>query len=169
VWFNGGVKHTLLGDKVVKGPGYTPINLFGGSAHDGKSWIWPAKAYRGLQPYDPVNQTLIVPHTYGTDPDVHSVNFNWEKALRPGWPAPAHRSPARWISSRPRCCGGSSSCSLPTPLWDAGLHGMPQEEWQFVGRPDEVCAWPEEETPVQARWVRISSVFEPRSKERNAI
>ncbi|MBI1283601.1 MAG: tetrathionate reductase family octaheme c-type cytochrome [Thiobacillus sp.] len=83
-WFNGEVKYTLLGDKVTKGSGYTPINQFGGSPTDGKSRIWPVKRYRGVQPYDPVNQTLIVPHTYGTDPDAYSVSFNWEKAAAAG-------------------------------------------------------------------------------------
>jgi len=84
VWFNGEVKYTLLGDKVVKGEGYTPINRFGGSPNDGKSRIWPVKLYRGVQPYDPVNQTLVIPHTYGTDPDAYSVSFNWEKAVAAG-------------------------------------------------------------------------------------
>ena len=84
VWFNGEVKFTLLGDKVVKGEGYTPINRYGGSPNDGKSRIWPVKLYRGVQPYDPVNQTLVVPHVYGTDPDAYGVSFNWEKAIAAG-------------------------------------------------------------------------------------
>jgi octaheme c-type cytochrome (tetrathionate reductase family) len=84
VWFNGEVKYTLLGDKIVKGAGYTPINQFGGSPTDGKSRIWPVKVFRGVQPYDPVNQTLVVPHVYGTDPDAYGVSFNWEKAVAAG-------------------------------------------------------------------------------------
>jgi hypothetical protein len=35
----------------------------GGSAGDGKSMIWPMKVFRGKQPYDPVNKTLVTPHT----------------------------------------------------------------------------------------------------------
>jgi len=42
------------------------------------------KLYHGVQPYDPVNQTLVVPHTYGTDPASYSVSFNWEKAVAAG-------------------------------------------------------------------------------------
>lgn len=84
LWSNGEVKFTLLGDKVFKSPGYTPINFFGGSPNDGKSRIWPVKVFRGVQPYDPVNQTLVIPHTYGTDPATFGVSFNWEKAVTAG-------------------------------------------------------------------------------------
>jgi octaheme c-type cytochrome (tetrathionate reductase family) len=84
VWFNGEVKFTLLGDKITKSEGYTPINRYSGSPNDGKSRIWPVKLYRGVQPYDPVNQTLVIPHTYGTDPDSFSVSFNWQKAVTAG-------------------------------------------------------------------------------------
>lgn len=84
VWFNGEVTYTLLGDKVEKRAGYTPINHFSGSPNDGKSRIWPVKVFRGVQPYDPVNQTLVVPHTYGTDAASYGVGFNWEKAAATG-------------------------------------------------------------------------------------
>ncbi|MGA9163927.1 MAG: tetrathionate reductase family octaheme c-type cytochrome [Thiobacillus sp.] len=84
VWFNGEVKYTLLGDKVDAHADYTPINRFGGSPGDGKSRIWPVKLFRGVQPYDPVNQTLVVPHVYGTDAAAYGVSFNWEKAVAAG-------------------------------------------------------------------------------------
>jgi octaheme c-type cytochrome (tetrathionate reductase family) len=84
VWFNGEVTYTLLGDKVEKHAGYTPINRFGGRPDDGKSLIWPVKLFRGVQPYDPVNQTLVVPHVYGTDAAAYGVSFNWEKAVAVG-------------------------------------------------------------------------------------
>jgi len=84
VWFNGEVKYTLLGDKIEKGEGYVPINRFGGSPKDGKSKIWPVKVFRGVQPYDPVNQTLVVPHVYGKDATAYGANFNWEKAVAAG-------------------------------------------------------------------------------------
>lgn len=84
VWFNGEVNFTLLGDKIAKGEGDTPINRYGGSPNDGKSRIWPVKVYRGVQPYDPVNQTLLIPHTYGTDPTSYSASFNWETAVAAG-------------------------------------------------------------------------------------
>jgi hypothetical protein len=84
VWFNGEVTYTLLGDKVKKVPGFAPINRFGGSATDGKSRIWPVKVFRGVQPYDPVSESLVIPHTYGTDPASYAVSYNWEMAIAAG-------------------------------------------------------------------------------------
>lgn len=84
LWSNGEVKFTLLGEKVAKSSGYVPINQFGGSPKDGKSRIWPVKVFRGIQPYDPVNQTLVIPHTYGEDADSYGISFNWERAIAAG-------------------------------------------------------------------------------------
>lgn len=83
-WFNGEVTYTLLGDKVDKSDGVTRINRLGGSADDGKSMIWPLKVFRGAQPYDPVNKTLVTPHTAGNDDTAYWKNFGWEKAIESG-------------------------------------------------------------------------------------
>ncbi len=83
-WFNGQVTYTLLGDKVAKGAAPTPINRIGGSADDGKSMIWPMKVMRGTQPFDPVNQTLVMPHTAGNDDKAYWKNFGWENAIADG-------------------------------------------------------------------------------------
>jgi octaheme c-type cytochrome (tetrathionate reductase family) len=84
MWFNGKVNYTLLGDKVSKTDGITRINWFEGSAEDGKSMIWPVKVFTGSQPYDPVNQTLVTPHTAGDDDTSYWKNFGWEKAIATG-------------------------------------------------------------------------------------
>jgi len=73
----------FAGEKIDKHEGYTPINRSGQPEY-GKSRIWPVKLYRGVQPYDPVNQTLIVPHVYGTDAAAYGVSFNWKKAAAAG-------------------------------------------------------------------------------------
>ncbi|MBI4985169.1 MAG: tetrathionate reductase family octaheme c-type cytochrome [Rhodocyclales bacterium] len=83
-WFNGEVTYTLLGDKVDKSEGVTRINKLGGSAEDGKSMIWPLKVFRGSQPYDPDNKTLVTPHTAGNDDTAYWKNFGWEKAIESG-------------------------------------------------------------------------------------
>lgn len=83
-WFNGKVTYTLLGDKVDKSKGVTPINRIEGSADDGISMIWPMKVMRGKQPFDPVNQTLVMPHTAGDDKIGYWKNFEWEKAIADG-------------------------------------------------------------------------------------
>lgn len=83
-WFNGEVSYTLVGDKVASGGAVTRINTLGGSATDGRSMIWPLKVFRGQQPYDPVNQTLVLPQTAGTDDTAYWKNYGWEKAIQRG-------------------------------------------------------------------------------------
>jgi octaheme c-type cytochrome (tetrathionate reductase family) len=87
VWLNGKVKYTLLGDPVNVG-GVTKINEYFGSAGDGQSRIWPVKVFRGKQPYDLENKSLLVPHTamgYGEKDDTAFwANFKWEEALKAG-------------------------------------------------------------------------------------
>jgi octaheme c-type cytochrome (tetrathionate reductase family) len=86
IWFNGKVNYTLREtkldpSKVIK------INSFEGSPTDGKSLIWPVKVFRGQQPYDTVSNTLLVPHTFGSDDSAFWSNFNWEKSLEFGMKA----------------------------------------------------------------------------------
>ena len=83
-WFNGEVHYTVLTDKVAKSDRPTPINRLGGSASDGKSLIWPMKVFRGRQPYDPVNQALVTPHTAGNDDTGYWNNLVWDKAIAAG-------------------------------------------------------------------------------------
>jgi octaheme c-type cytochrome (tetrathionate reductase family) len=84
VWFNGDVRYTLLGDKVSPEDGVTHINQLGGSPDDGRSMIWPVKVFRGVQPYDAENRTLVTPHTAGNDDTAYWKNFGWEKAIEVG-------------------------------------------------------------------------------------
>ncbi len=83
-WFNGHVEYTLLSDKIEKSAQRTPINKLGGSPYDGKSLIWPMKVFRGAQPYDPINKTLITPHTAGNDDTGFWKNLAWDKAIPVG-------------------------------------------------------------------------------------
>ncbi len=87
VWFNGTVKYTLLEDKVDKANGPLKINSFEGSPDDGKSRIWPVKVMHGKQPFDPVNKTLVVPHTVardGEDDTAYWKNYDWQKSITDG-------------------------------------------------------------------------------------
>jgi octaheme c-type cytochrome (tetrathionate reductase family) len=87
IWINGKVKYTLLGDP-VNVDGVTEINHYDGSAADGKSRIWPVKIFRGKQPYDLENKSLLVPHTapgYGEKDDTAFwETFKWDEALKAG-------------------------------------------------------------------------------------
>ncbi|KPK38544.1 MAG: cytochrome C [Gammaproteobacteria bacterium SG8_47] len=84
VWFNGRVKYTLVGDKVEKGAEITWINRFEGGPADGESRIWPVKVFHSVQPYDPVNKSLVVPHLAGNDNTAYWKNFDWQKAVTVG-------------------------------------------------------------------------------------
>jgi octaheme c-type cytochrome (tetrathionate reductase family) len=86
-WFNGDVTYTLLDDKIEPGDAVTPINRLGGSPTDGRSMIWPMKVFRGQQPYDTVNRTLVTPHTAGGGDKAYWANFGWEKAIASGMQA----------------------------------------------------------------------------------
>ena len=42
--------------------------------------------FKGVQPYDPVNKTLVIPKIYDHpgDKDSYSASFDWEKAIAAG-------------------------------------------------------------------------------------
>lgn len=84
VWFNGSVNYTLIEDKIEKANEPIYINKFEGSASDGKSMIWPIKLFRGKQPYDPINKSLVITHLAGQDDTAFWTNLNWEKAVAAG-------------------------------------------------------------------------------------
>jgi hypothetical protein len=46
--------------------------------------IWPVKVFRGKQPFDPENRTLVVAHLAGEDDTAYWKNMNWEKAIAAG-------------------------------------------------------------------------------------
>jgi hypothetical protein len=83
VWFNGTVQYTLISDKIDPSK-VVQVNRFEGSPTDGKSLIWPVKVFRGKQPYDAGNNTLVTPHTAGTDDAAYWNTFNWPKAIAAG-------------------------------------------------------------------------------------
>ncbi len=87
MWFNGDVNYTLVTDKIDKAKGVTKINWLGGSPTDGKSMIWPVKVFRGSQPYDPENKTLVKPHTAGNTDSNYWKNLVWDKAIDTGMKA----------------------------------------------------------------------------------
>ncbi len=86
VWFNGKVEYTRVGDVIEQSSEPVPINRFLGSPDDGESRIWPVKVFRGVQPYDPINRTLVIPKIYDMpgDTESYSRNFDWVKAVAAG-------------------------------------------------------------------------------------
>ncbi len=82
-WFNGITMATRATDKLGDTE-IVAINDIGGSAHDPDSRIWPFKVMRGRQPYDPVNNTLLINHVFGDDDSAFWTNFDWDKAIATG-------------------------------------------------------------------------------------
>ncbi len=80
VWFNGSVTYKKLGEEIDPKK-VVSINHFNGSIEDPNSRIWPVKHFRGKQPYDSVNNTLVVPHLFGKDSAAFWGNFDWQKAI----------------------------------------------------------------------------------------
>lgn len=87
LWFNGTVRYTLVGDSIEKANQPIYISKFEGSASDGKSMIWPAKIFRGKQPFDPVNKTLTINHLAGQDDSAYWKTMDWNKAIAAGMAA----------------------------------------------------------------------------------
>ncbi len=82
-WFDGTVTYLRFGE-TFDPTQELEVNRIGGSADDPNSRIWPFKVMRGRQPYDKVNNTLVVTHMFGKDPDALWVSYDWKRALTAG-------------------------------------------------------------------------------------
>jgi octaheme c-type cytochrome (tetrathionate reductase family) len=82
-WFNGEARHYVLGDKVDPGES-VQLNRLLGNYHDKNSKIVPVKVHVAKQIFDPVYNTMILPHLFGKDSTSYWKNFDWDKAARTG-------------------------------------------------------------------------------------
>ena len=80
VWFNGQVEYTLAGDK-IDSTTIVSINKFLGDMEDPNARIWPVKRFQAVQPYDTVNNILVIPHLFGKDESAYWGNYDWGKAI----------------------------------------------------------------------------------------
>jgi hypothetical protein len=54
---------------------------------DPQARIWPAKIHRGIQPYDPVHKTLVIPKLFPSGPDAAEAywkSYDWDRAIKAG-------------------------------------------------------------------------------------
>jgi octaheme c-type cytochrome (tetrathionate reductase family) len=108
VWFNGEVRHTFMGDTIDDSTPHrencaqphgdydkldpdraaVSINRVQTGYDDPRARIWPTKIMRGIQPYDPVNKTLVVPKLFpgaGDDKgDAYWKTFDWGRSISAG-------------------------------------------------------------------------------------
>lgn len=86
VWFNGQVVYTTL-DDAVRGGERVTINKLQGAYDDVNARLIPVKRFTGVQPYDAVYQTLVVPHLYPTSADdsrAYWKSYDWDLAAAAG-------------------------------------------------------------------------------------
>lgn len=87
MWYNGIVHQMALTDKLdayLNKDGILEMNRVEGSAKDPNARIWPFKEMHGKQPYDPVNNTLVVNHVFGADDTSFWTNYDYEKSIKAG-------------------------------------------------------------------------------------
>ena len=89
VWFNGGVEHLTLKNKIDPAA-LVHLNTLAGGAEDPQSRIWPVKTLRGKQPIDAGNSSLAAVHLFGKDQDAYWNTFDWDKAISAGMKAAGH-------------------------------------------------------------------------------
>ncbi|MBN2135604.1 MAG: tetrathionate reductase family octaheme c-type cytochrome [Acidobacteria bacterium] len=83
-WWNGDISVTTGTDKIDPSSKVI-INKVVGSYADGKSKIHPFKVHRGVQPFDPVNNTLVIPKLFGPKGSgAYWAEFDWNKAVKAG-------------------------------------------------------------------------------------
>lgn len=86
-WYNGVVHQITITDKLdglIDSQGVLDLNRVEGSAKDPNARIWPFKVMQGKQPYDPVNNTLVVNHVYGDDDTSLWKNYDYNKSIKAG-------------------------------------------------------------------------------------
>lgn len=86
-WYNGVVHQISITDKLdglIDDKGVLELNRVEGSAKDPNARIWPFKVMHGKQPYDPVNNTLVVNHVFGNDDTALWKNYDYTKSIKAG-------------------------------------------------------------------------------------
>lgn len=87
VWFNG-LMTQVNTTSVIDPSNIVQINTPQGSMDDPDSRIYPMKIHRGFQPYDPVNNTFVIPHLMPyagvEDKTAFWKVFEWDIAIEEG-------------------------------------------------------------------------------------
>ena len=83
IWFNGEVDYTLIEDTFDPNE-IVVINPPQGDISEPDARIWPMKVFDGIQPYDNVNNTLVIPHLFGADDAAYWKTFDWDASITAG-------------------------------------------------------------------------------------
>jgi octaheme c-type cytochrome (tetrathionate reductase family) len=80
-WYNGSIQSIIAKDKIDP-TGIVKVSWPVGDPNDPNSRIYPFKVHRGNQPYDKINQTLLMPMLSGKQGYWNTLN--WDEALTVG-------------------------------------------------------------------------------------
>jgi octaheme c-type cytochrome (tetrathionate reductase family) len=86
-WFDGTITYTKVGDTITQtqaldgGPQAVQVNRYHGSYDNPETKLWPLRVYRGVQPYDPQNNTLVAANLYGDEQSAYWTGLNWTSAI----------------------------------------------------------------------------------------
>ena len=84
VWFNGNTKYITL-DDTFDPNSVVAINTLQGDINDPNAVIFPTHKFGGMQPYDSVTNSLVVPNLFPTNPETaYWKNWDWGKAIAGG-------------------------------------------------------------------------------------
>ena len=84
VWYNGTSRYVTL-DDTFDPNGVVKINALHGDMDDPNAVIFPVHMFGGLQPYDAVTNSLVVPNLFPTNPETaYWKNWDWSKAIAGG-------------------------------------------------------------------------------------
>jgi len=83
VWYNGNVSYTLTGEEIDPSQP-VHINDFLGDKDDPTAKIYPVKTFTAVQPYDSGNNTLAIPHLFGSDDAAYWKSFDWDASIAAG-------------------------------------------------------------------------------------
>jgi octaheme c-type cytochrome (tetrathionate reductase family) len=81
VWFDGTITFTKVGD-VITPTDTVQVNQYHGTYANAETKLWPLRVYRGVQPYDPQNDTLVAVNLYGDEESAYWTGTDWEAAIR---------------------------------------------------------------------------------------
>ena len=84
-WYNGGIESTTLENSINPKELPIQINKVLGGPNDKDSRIMPFKVHRGKQPYDKVNNKMVVPKLFGKKgTGAFWGDFDWAKSIEAG-------------------------------------------------------------------------------------
>lgn len=84
-WFNGGYTYTLVTDKIDPSR-KVKLNYTNTDNNDPQAKIYPFKVHSAKQPYDKVNNTMVVPKFTDKNKDsgAYWIDYDWNKAIKAG-------------------------------------------------------------------------------------